>query len=312
MAVVRPGFLFLVCPDGQLVRNRLERLLADMPPPRGSWERHVYWGDEEPPPAFWERLTLQGLCAAPVALVVRQAQQWPAAVWKQLSRALSRPSKMSWPFFYLEGAWEKGQPKLPAHMLKLTCMSFAEKQGWVWNQEGLSEYTLKKHVSQRAGQLGLSFAPDALEQFCQSVPPDARAVESELGKLRLLCSAERERNPAQQPLVTLSMLTTAAWSPEGNVFQCIRQMESGNLDAVWRELSRGGDNDSLLFSLMGLLARELRILWQRKCAPAPARGRLQADARHPSRREQAGGGHGRGHGCGIQGKKRSAHAGPVS
>ena len=57
-----------------------------------QWERHVYWGDEEPPQRFWEQLTLQGLFGAPRALIVRQANQWPAAVWKKISHALARPS----------------------------------------------------------------------------------------------------------------------------------------------------------------------------------------------------------------------------
>ena len=39
-------------------------------------------------------------------------------------------------------------------------------------------------------------------------------------------------------------------------------MEAGNLAAVWKELSRSRDSDSLLFSLLPLLARELRLLWQ--------------------------------------------------
>ena len=39
-------------------------------------------------------------------------------------------------------------------------------------------------------------------------------------------------------------------------------MEAGNLAAVWKELSRSQDWDSLLFSLVALLARELRLLWQ--------------------------------------------------
>lgn len=58
------------------------------------------------------------------------------------------------------------------------------------------------------------------------------------------------------------MTATAAWSPECNVFACIRHMEAGNLAAVWKELCRSRDSDSLLFSLLALLARELRLLWQ--------------------------------------------------
>ncbi|MBO6171089.1 MAG: DNA polymerase III subunit delta [Desulfovibrio sp.] len=257
----RPGFSFLICPDGQLLRARLEQLLAGHPPASGRWERHVYWGDEEPPPRFWEQLTLQGLFGAPRVLVARQAQLWPAAVWKKISRALGRPSEQCWPFFCLEGHWEKGQPKLPAHIAKLRCMAFADRQGWIWRQDGLTERAVKKHVLQRARTLGLDFAPEALEQFCASVPPDAQAIENELAKLCLLRDAARETAP-DAGRITQAMTATASWSPECNIFSCIRHMEAGNLPAVWRELARSDDGDSLLFSLLALVARELRLLWK--------------------------------------------------
>ena len=262
MKTARPGFNFLVCPDGQLLRAHMERLLASFPPQSGQWERHVYWGDEEPSPQFWEQLTLQGLFGASRVLVVRQAQLWPAAVWKKISHALARPSEQSWPFFCMEVNWDRGQPKIPAHIAKLRCMAFADQQGWVWRQDGLNERAVKKHVLQRSNELGLKFEQDALEQFCASVPPDAQAIENELGKLRLLRNTAQDSGAPEADRITLAMTATASWSPECNVFDCIRHMEAGNLAAVWKELSRSQDGDSLLFSLVALLARELRLLWQ--------------------------------------------------
>lgn len=263
MPSARPGFSFLVCPDGQLLRAQMERLLAAFPPASGQWERHVYWGDEEPSPRFWEQLTLQGLFGAPRVLVVRQAQLWPAAVWKKVSHALARPSEQCWPFFCMEVAWDKGQPKIPAHIAKLRCMAFADREGWIWRQDGLNERAVKKHVLQRSSELGLRFEQDALEQFCVSVPPDAQAIENELRKLLLLRNATQQTDGGPEPgRVTLAMTATASWSPECNVFDCIRHMEAGNLAAVWKELARSQDWDSLLFSLVALLARELRLLWQ--------------------------------------------------
>ena len=59
------------------------------------------------------------------------------------------------------------------------------------------------------------------------------------------------------------MLATASWSPDCNVFALIRHLEAANLPAVWKELERGRrDGDSLIFSLLALLAREFRQLWQ--------------------------------------------------
>lgn len=249
----RPGFSFLVCPDGHLLRGALDEALAAWPPERGAWERHVFWGDEEPAPRFWELLSLEELFGASRAIVVRQAQLWPAAVWKKLSRAIARPSARAWPLFCLEGEWERRRPKIPAHITRLRCFAFADERGWVWRGEGLGERDLGRHVRARARALGLSFAPDALEQFCASVPPDGLAIENELRKLALMAGGEA---------VNTAMTATAGWSPECNVFACIRQMEQGDLAGVWRELARSGDDDRLLFSLLALLAREWRLLWQ--------------------------------------------------
>lgn len=249
----KPGFSFLVCPDGHLLRCALDDALAACPPERGEWERHVFWGDEEPPPRFWELLSLEELFGASRAVVVRQAQLWPAAVWKKLSRAIARPAARTWPVFCLEGEWEKRRPKIPAHITRLRCFAFADEHGWVWRAEGLTERDVPRHVRERARALGLSFEPQALEQFCASVPPDGLAIENELTKLRLM---------AGDAPVTSAMTAAGGWTPECNVFACIRRMENGDLAGVWRELARSEDSDRLLFSLLALLAREWRLLWQ--------------------------------------------------
>ena len=256
----RPGFSFLVCPDSRLLQARLEALVSAQGD-SSRWERHVHWGDEEPSPRFWEQLTLQGLFGTPRLLVVRQAHLWPAAVWKKISAALARPSEQCWPFFCLEVAWEKGQPKIPAHIAKLRCLGFADQQGWIWRSEGLSERSIKKYVRDRAQALCIPFEADAFEQFCTSVPPDAQAVENELEKLLLLRPADDGQ--AMPWSVTTDMLATSSWAPECNIFACIRHMEAGNLAAVWKELARGRkDVEGLLFPLLSLLAREFRQLWQ--------------------------------------------------
>ena len=261
--VARPAFSFLICPDGQLLRAHIESLLTSHAPGKGQWERHVYWGDEEPTPRFWEQLTLQGLFGTSRAVVVRQAQLWPANTWGKISKMLTHPAEQCWPLFCLEGAWDKGQPKIATYIAKLPCMSLADSRGWIWRQDGLNEYAVKKYVLQRAKTLHLSFMPDALEQFCATVPLDAQAIEGELNKLCLLVSAMRETGDGTDAgRVTYDMIGTADWSPECNNFACIRLMEAGNLVGVWKELARSDDKDRLCFTLLALLEREVRLLWQ--------------------------------------------------
>ena len=168
----RPGFSFLICPDMMLLRGQMEKMLA----PYGDFERHVYWGDEEPPPKFWESLALEGLFGNPQVIVARQAQNWPAPVWKKISKVLGRGQSLAWPIFCLETAFDKGKPKLPAHIAKLRCLSFAGEKGWVWRNEGLTERNLPSHIQQRAKELGLTFDRDAFALLCTTLPPNAAAV----------------------------------------------------------------------------------------------------------------------------------------
>lgn len=258
----RPAFTFLVCPDGHLLRTQLETMIAAHASASGPWERHTYWGDEEPPPRFWEQLTLQGLFGTPRILVARQAHLWPVAVWKKISRVLAHPAEQCWPFFCFEGPWEKKQPKIPAHIAKQPCMAFADSKGWIWRQDGLNASTLKAYVQKRAKERQLNFARDVLEQFCASVPPDALLIEQEMEKLSLLRDAAQKQDKTRPDAgrISLAMTATASWSPEYNVFSCIRAIEEGKLATVWKEMSRA--QDDALFSLLALLAREVRQLWQ--------------------------------------------------
>lgn len=254
-AASRPAFSFCICPDPWLVKEHAAELLERFPADGSTkWERHVFWGDEEPPQRFWEQLVLQGLFGTPRALLLRQAQHVSAAVWKRVSAALSTPNSQSWLILCLEGPWEKGQPKIPAHIAKLRCMAFAEQRGWVWRSPGLDERGLKKHAQTRAGAMGLRFGEGALEAFCAAVPPEAAAVDTELRKLA---------PAAPDGVVTASLAAAGGYTPDSDVFAFIRHVRAGDMAAAWRELHRGRkDSDALLFPFLALLLREARTLWQ--------------------------------------------------
>lgn len=255
----RPLFYFCICPDGGLINEHVTTLLAQSPTENGkAWERHVFWGDEELPPRFWETLTLQGLFATPTLVILRQANAVSADVWKnRLSPALAAAAAHTWTLLCLEVPWEKREPKIPAHIAKLPCMAHAEKKGWVWRQPGLNATSLTAHARTQARAMGLRFGPGALEAFCQSIPPEATAVETGLARLALATELSEDGS------ITTDMITQGAYTPEANVFGLISCLEAGKLTAAWREVRhslQGGDN--MLFSLLALLHREARLLWQ--------------------------------------------------
>ncbi len=250
-----PGFYFCLCPDSTLAREHVDGLLKRANAVGREREIRTFWADEGLDGRFWEALTMQGLTERPRALLVRGAQTLTAEVWKKLSAVLATPRPDILPVFFLESLWEKGQPKLPAHIAKLRCLEFADKQGWVWRSAGLDARALRKHVQQRAAALELRLTPDALDALCAVVTPDAAAVRGVLEQLAL-ASGDGE--------VGVELVRNMAESaPEVIIFEFIRHLQSGNSAAVWRTLLREGDGgESLLFPLLALLTREARLLWQ--------------------------------------------------
>lgn len=133
---------------------------------------------------------------------MRNAHALTADVWKRLSAALSRPNPQTWPLFCLEVAWEKGQPKIPAHIAKLPCFTFADAKGWIWRSPGLEPRSLRRHIQIRSKALGLDLEPGCVDILAETLLPDAAAVDAELSKLQLLAGgkpADAGTSPQRQP-----------------------------------------------------------------------------------------------------------------
>ncbi len=250
----KPAFTFCVCPDAGLTKAHIESLIAKYPANGGNWERHIYWGDDGLAQNFWNNLTLQGLFNTPKLLIIRNAQNLPAAIWKNLSTALASSNSSIWPIFCLEVAFEKKQAKIPAHITKLKCFAIGDQNGWVWRNAGLDAQGVKRHITERAKQCGLQFEPHVLDALSASTPPDATAIENEIQKLRLA---------SQGKPINMGMINVDAYLPESNIFAFISCIQAGNIAAAWREIYRGQkDVAALFFPFLALLAREAKTLWQ--------------------------------------------------
>ena len=185
---------------------------------------------------FWDALTRQGLGGTRKNLFIRNAQLLSSEVWKKLSAVLGVPRPGILPVFFLESVWEKGQPKLPPHLTKLRCLEFAEKKRWIWRAPALDARGIRRFIQERASALGLTIRPDAMEVLGESLPPDA--------------ASEHTRNIAR-------------YTPDLVLFDLIRHVQEGRADKAWHAVLREGDSgDGILFPLLGLMAREGRMLWQ--------------------------------------------------
>ena len=250
--MTRPGFNFCICPDGRLIREHVAAKLAEQT--SDAWQRHVYWGDEELPPAFWEHMNLAGLFPVRRALLIRQAHALPAAVWKRLSNALASPKEHSWPFFCLEMGWDKGQPKIPEHIAKLKCFAHAGSRGWIWRRAGLDDRSLRALVQKESKARKLRFEQGALELLCAGLIPDASAVAAELDKLELA---------APDGLVSAELAAQAAHVPAFDFFRFLGLLQAGKIQKAWMvALHAKLESEGQLFRVLALLSREARMLWQ--------------------------------------------------
>ncbi len=254
-----PGFFFCICPDAAFLRDYMDReLLAPLFSAEGDAARidvQTFWADEGLDRRFWDALTLLSMDGRRRVLIVRGAQQLPADVWKNLSASLGTPRSGVLPIFCLESPWEKGQPKLPAHVAKLKCLAFADSRKWVWRSAGIEARSLRQYLQKQASAMGLRMTPDALNVLSEMLIPDASAVRGVLEQM-YLASADGS--------VDVSLVRQMTeFTPEAVIFDVIRQLENGNARAVWKTLLREGDGgESLLFPLLTLMAREARVLWQ--------------------------------------------------
>ncbi len=253
--MTRPGFSIYLCPDRYLIRAQAEKALAKHTPPDADWERHAYWGDDALPASFWENLTVQGLFSTPKTLVVHNAQNIPADTWKRISSALGSPLGDVWPFLCLQVDFERGQPKVPAHIAKLQCMAFAEKKGWIWSSPGLDARGRSLFVQAEAKRLGLTLRPGALEALCARLPFDAATICREMEKIALAAPPDGTVAPGLAAIVE--------YEPEPDIFSLIRTLQQGDASSVWRQaLASGQGGDSATFAFLATLTREARQLWQ--------------------------------------------------
>lgn len=264
----RPAFSICLCPDSRLLQNRLDALLAAHPPSGGgAWQRFVFWGDEGIAPAFWEHLTLQGLFAVPKALVLRHAENLSAdTLHRELSPALmplapprgAKPaSPLVWPFICLEVAFEKGKPKVPAHIQRLDCYARAADEGWLDAAPPLSGQNMVTFIRTEAARLRLHLHERDVAMLTGCLPPDAARVSGELEKLALLAGPD-----GRPPADAAAVLADA--SSDMSVFELMRLVQQNDkAPAAWRRILEDRlSGENTVFAFIAILLREARLLWQ--------------------------------------------------
>lgn len=249
----RPGYMFLICPDAELLHARIDELKEQFN--AGDFEKKVYWADEELPSQFWDDLTLQTLFGSSKIVILRRAHTLKAAVWDAIDKTVATLSDSSFLFLCLEGKWERKGPPVPAVLKKRNCWKFADKKKWTWQSAGLDEKSISGFVGKWARANAINIEGPVMNALARALPRDARAARLELDKLELAAGPERK--------LLMEHIGLIAYNEEMDFFQFMRSMsEGGDAVEIWRRvLTNHSEKDSMIFMLTASLTREARALW---------------------------------------------------
>jgi DNA polymerase III subunit delta len=249
----RPGFTFLACPDPEIIRERVDRLLADADQP---FAKEVFWGDEELGAPFWNALTVSSLFGGARAVVLRRAEACPAEFWPRLAPVLRGFNPEVWPFFCLEGPFDRKGPKIPKTLAEQPFFKVAEKRRWLVASPGLTRRDMGPRLADWAARRRLSLGPGVAEALASALPPDLARADSELAKLELSLGDRSEIEMGDLALLSFH---------EGMDGFAFLDALAGRRDpaAVWREIfDQALAGEEMIFPFLGLLLYEARTMWR--------------------------------------------------
>ena len=253
----RPRYLFLICPDPQLIKAQVDQRLKASG--QDGWERKIFWGDDDEPlpGAFWTDLTIKSLFPQPKALILRRAHTLKADQWDKLDASVKGLGQDIYPMFCLEGEWKSKKAPIPPALSRRALFKKARDEGWIWESQGLDQRSMADHVKQWAARIGLTFEPGAGQALAYALPTDAVAARLELDKIELAAGDDK--------VVRKSHVGLVAQTGEMAFFDLMDALERPGAEAaVWkRVIDDHGKSakDQMLFNLIGFLASQARMYW---------------------------------------------------
>ncbi|NDV20393.1 DNA polymerase III subunit delta [Pseudodesulfovibrio sp. JC047] len=255
--MTRPKYLFLICPDPQLIKAQIEERLQASG--QTNWETKTFWGDDEDPlpNTFWTDLTIKSLFPQPKVLVVRRAHTLKAEHWDKLDASVKGLGTDIFPVFCLEGLWKGKKPPVPVALSRRGLFKKAKKEQWLWESKGLDQRSLTNFVKAWAAREGLTFEPGAGQALAFALPMDAVAARLELDKIELATGDER--------VVRKEYVDLVAQTGEMPFFDFMDALSQPGAEvAIWKRVlddHSKSAKDQMLFNLIGFLASQARMYW---------------------------------------------------
>ncbi len=251
----RPKYLFLVCPDPELIKSHVDERLKSSG--QDGWEMKTFWGDDDDPlpQIFWTDLTIKSLFPQPKALIVRRAHALKAEHWDKLDAGVKGLGSDIYPIFCLEGQWKTKKAPIPATLARRGLFKKAKEAGWIWESQGLDARSLGDFVRTWAQKNNMAFEPGADRALAQALPADAVAARLELDKIELAAGDER--------MVKREHVGLIAQTGEMAFFDLMDALSRPGAEAaVWKRViddHAKAAKDQMLFNLIGFLASQARM-----------------------------------------------------
>ncbi len=254
----RPKYLFLVCPDSELLKAHIAERLQQTG--KEDWTVKTFWGDDDDPlpQTFWTDLTIKSLFPEPKALILRRAHALKAEHWDKLDAGVKGLGSDVFPIFCLEGQWKTKKAPVPVALSRRKLFKKAKKAGWLWESQGLDHRSLGGFVRNWATQNKIRFEPGADRALTQALPVDAVAARLELDKIELAAGVEK--------LVRKEHVSLIAQTGEMAFFDLMDALaRPGAEAAIWKRIlddHNKSAKDQMLFNLIGFLAGQARMYGQ--------------------------------------------------
>lgn len=252
----RPGFYFCFCPDFNLLKMHIERLLESSG--NRDWQKKTIWLDEqENEDTLWKALNVPSMAGPPRALILRKCDSVPVSdrFWSGISPSLRGFRPSIWPFFCFESSWDKGKPKISPEISRQKYFKFAREKGWIWEFPGLTRQNIARYISRKCTELGIEPGPGVVDHLTSILPMDSHGIDKEIEKLSLLVPPETT--------ILKEHLEAVSSHLDMDIFSFLQEIQRGKgvcqaWSKIFKEQLRGQE---LLFPFLGLLLREARILW---------------------------------------------------
>ncbi len=250
---MRPGFYFCLCPDWELTKDHIEQLIEKH---KFCGKKKVFWADEGIDEEFWSFFLQRSLFKESFVLIIRKIEVLRKDFWEKIDKLINRFYPKLWPFFCLESSWVKGEPQVPSELKSKRCWKFAEEKNWIWKSPGITPGNVVSYFVSVAKKEGIFILPSDLFQIKDLLPQDGAGIKNEVKKLKLLLKAEGKNKASLKDILNLFS------SGSFDIFSFISSLEEGK-DRIWAEVI-GKKNEDLIFLLVSLLFKEMRVFWQIK------------------------------------------------